>query len=50
VKASMELEPCWVIQKECSRETRMAIDVAIRNKKDKRKNKIYQTNKTRHRR
>jgi len=31
VKASLGLEPSWVIQNECSRQTMIAIHVAVRN-------------------
>jgi len=40
VKASLELEPCCVIQKECSRQTRMANHILSRNKKCMKKSKI----------
>jgi hypothetical protein len=50
VKPSLELEPCCAIQKESSKQTRMAVHVAIRNYTYKRKDKIYQTNEATHRR
>ena len=31
MKASLGLEPSWVIQNECSRQTMIAIHVAVRN-------------------
>jgi len=31
VKLSLELKPWWVIQKECSRQMRMAVHEAVRN-------------------
>jgi hypothetical protein len=46
VKLSLGAEPCWVIQNECSRETRMAVHMAVRNHEYKRKDKINQTNET----
>jgi hypothetical protein len=47
VKASLGLEPDWVIQNECSRQIRIAIHVAVRNHEYKREGDVNQTNETR---
>ena len=40
MKACLELKPCWTIQKECSRQTRMAVHVTVRNYTYKRKRRF----------
>ena len=50
MKLSLELEPCWAIQKECSRQMRMAVHVVVSNYKYKRKSRINQTNERMQRR